>query len=99
MYGIEDNIYTLLQNYFKRNKDIRSVILFGSRAKGLYGKASDIDLCIEYIGRNKGTLVLEIEDRVGIYGVDIVFQDMIGEELKSQILRDGVQIYSIAMEL
>lgn len=93
MYGIEPSVYTRLQTYFQSNEDIRSVILFGSRAKGLETSRSDIDLCIDYIGKHKGTVIFEIEDRVGIYDVDVVFQETLGEELSAQIIRDGKQIY------
>lgn len=94
MYGIELNVYKNLIDYFKTNKDIQQVILFGSRAKGLAQATSDIDLCITYTGTSKGTLVFDIEDKVGIYSLDIVFKDSISEELTKQIQRDGQVIYT-----
>ena len=33
MYGINENVYNNLINYFKKNTNITNVILFGSRAK------------------------------------------------------------------
>jgi len=93
MYGIEKKVYKGLLNYFGNNSDIEKVILFGSRAKGNENINSDIDLCIGYIGKSKGTIVEEINDVVGIYSCDIVFQDSLNENIEKQITRDGIELY------
>lgn len=93
IYGIEEQVYERLMIYFKKNSDIQKVTLFGSRAKNLDKLNSDIDLCITYTGTNKGTTIFELEECVGIYSLDIVFEGAIGEELKKQIDRDGKVIY------
>lgn len=93
MYGINDLVYNKLIEYFNGNKDIIEVIIFGSRAKGNYSNNSDIDLCIKYVGKYKGTLVNEIEDIVGIYSCDILFDGNLNDEIKYQISRDGNVIY------
>lgn len=93
IYGIEEQVYERLMTYFKNNSQIQKVILFGSRAKNLEKLNSDIDLCITYTGDNKGTTIFELEECVGIYSLDVVFEGAIGETLKRQIDRDGKVIY------
>ena len=58
------------------------------------GLIKDIDLCISYIGKSKGTIVEEIDDIIGIYSCDIVFVDSLNENIEKQIGRDGIEIYS-----
>ncbi|MGV8981621.1 nucleotidyltransferase domain-containing protein [Clostridium sp.] len=81
-------------NYFLNNNNIEKVIIFGSRAKGTENINSDIDLCVGYIGKSKGTIVEEINDVIGIYSCDIVFLNSLNENIKKQIDRYGIQIYS-----
>jgi len=93
MYGIDKHVYTSLIYYFQNNTTIEKVIIFGSRAKGTENINSDIDLCIGYIGKSKGTIVEEINDVIGVYSCDIVFLDALNENIEKQIARDGIEIY------
>lgn len=93
MYGINEKIYKKLINYFEYNDNIEKVILFGSRAKKIEKINSDIDLCIGYIGKSKGTVVEDINEIIGVYSCDIVFLDSLNEDIEKQIARDGVEIY------
>ncbi|WP_460288196.1 nucleotidyltransferase domain-containing protein [Clostridium sp. CTA-7] len=61
VYGINKKVYENLIYYFKSNVDIEKVILFGSRAKGTENINSDIDLCISYMGKSKGSIVEKID--------------------------------------
>lgn len=94
MYGINEKMYKKLLSYFENNVNIRKVIIFGSRAKGTENINSDIDLCVDYTGKGKGTIVEDINDIIGIYSCDIVFLDSLNENIKKQIDRDGIEIYS-----
>jgi len=94
MYGIDKKVYNSLINYFLNNSNIEKVIIFGSRAKGTENINSDIDLCVGYIGKSKGTIVEEINDVIGIYSCDIVFLNSLNENIEKQIARDGIEIYS-----
>lgn len=94
MYGIEDSIYKNLTSYFKNNIYIKKVILFGSRAKGNYKYNSDIDIGILCDKKYKGSISEELNELVGLYSLDIVFLDSMNEEIKSQINRDGLEIYN-----
>lgn len=93
MYGINEKVYNNLLNYFKSNKEINKVILFGSRAKGNEALNSDIDLCIECSPNVRGSIVEYINELIGIYSCDMVFADKLNEEIKKQIQRDGIEIY------
>ena len=99
MYGIDKKVYKSLINYFLNNNNIEKVIIFGSRAKGIENINSDIDLCVSYIGKSKGTIVEEINDVIGIYSCDIVFINSLNENIKKQIDRDGIEIYSTSAHL
>jgi len=94
MYGIDKKVYKSLINYFLNNNNIEKVIIFGSRAKGTENINSDIDLCVGYIGKSKGTIVEEINDVIGIYSCDIVFLNSLNENIEKQVARDGIEIYS-----
>ena len=93
MYGVNEKVYKKLIDYFEYNNTIEKVIIFGSRAKGTENINSDIDLCIGYKGKSKGTIVEEISDIIGVYSCDIVFLDLLNENIKKQIDRDGIEIY------
>ena len=92
MYGIEEKRYKNLISYFKNNKYIQKVVLFGSRAKGNYKYNSDIDLGILCDKKYKGTIAEKLDEVVGIYSVDIVFLDSMNEEIKTQIEKYGIEI-------
>ncbi|SHH19309.1 nucleotidyltransferase family protein [Clostridium grantii] len=93
MYGINEKVYKNLINYFTNNTEIKKVILFGSRAKGMANFNSDIDLCVNYLGVNKGSIVEDIDELIGIYSCDIVFENSLNEEIRNQIDSHGVEIY------
>lgn len=95
MYGINSTVYNNLINYFNKNENIKSVILFGSRAKGNEKINSDIDLCIECTEKVRGIIEDDIEDIIGVYSCDILYLDLLNEEIKKQIDRDGIKIYKI----
>ncbi|WP_291652083.1 nucleotidyltransferase domain-containing protein [Clostridium sp.] len=77
---------------FKFNK--YRCLLYLSRAKGNYKYNSDIDIGILCDKKYKGTISEELDEIVGLYSLDIVFLDSMNEEIKSQINRDGLEIYN-----
>lgn len=93
MYGIQESVYRRLLKYFSEQCSIERVVLFGSRAKGLETVNSDIDLCIKMKLEGRGRVVLDIEELIGVYACDIVFEDRIAGAIKDQIQRDGIIIY------
>jgi predicted nucleotidyltransferase len=80
-----------------KNKDVRRVILFGSRARGENRKNSDIDLCVEFKNnlsfREKRKLKEELESLTGLYSLDLIFYDEIDEKFKAHILKQGRLLY------
>lgn len=94
MFGISEVVYDRIMQYFKQHSHINKVILFGSRAKNEYSHSSDIDLCIDSSDDLRGSIVLDLQELTGIYSCDILFEDKISGEIKNQIQRDGIVIYS-----
>ena len=94
MFGINKTVYKNMMDYFKNNIHIYQVIIFGSRAKGCYKYNSDIDLCISCDEKRRGSISEDIDDIVGIYSCDIVFEGHTNSELKEQIERFGKSMYS-----
>ncbi|ONI45022.1 hypothetical protein AN641_00955 [Candidatus Epulonipiscioides gigas] len=93
MYGINEQVYIKLQEYFEYTSGIEQVILYGSRAKGTHFYSSDIDICVTYTGKNKFDVINTLEDIVGVYSIDIVFADKLNQNLKQQIDKYGITIY------
>ncbi|WP_090089036.1 nucleotidyltransferase domain-containing protein [Clostridium uliginosum] len=94
MYGINEKVYENLLKYFNENKDINRIILFGSRAKGNAKINSDIALCIDCTKRSRSKIVDHINEIIGIYSSDILFMDSLNLEIKKQIDKYGIEIYS-----
>lgn len=93
MYGINEKVYNNLIFYFNEDKEIKEVILFGSRAKENYKDNSDIDLCINCSSKVKGTIKERIDEIIGIYSCDVVFFDTLNDEIRKQIERDGIKLF------
>ncbi len=94
MYGINEKVYNNILVYFEKEKDINKVTLFGSRAKGNAKINSDIDLCINCSKKVRYKIVENIDDIIGIYSSDILFSDSLNLEVKEQINKYGIEIYS-----
>ncbi|EPZ38341.1 nucleotidyltransferase [Anoxybacillus ayderensis] len=92
-YGISQNVFERLMAYFRSEEEIQRVVLFGSRAKGTARYNSDIDLCIDYTGKQKWKVIDAIDEMVGIYSFDVLFFDSLNKEIARQIERDGIVIY------
>ena len=76
-----------------RKWGIRTLIIFGSRARGDYRQKSDIDLAVS--GGDQVRFALEVEDETPtLLNFDIVDLDaQISSELRAAIKRDGRLIY------
>lgn len=93
-FGLNEEVYNKIEKIVKENSKYRFKI-FGSRAKGTYKNASDIDIAVfknvskedEYKIRNQFDL-LDI-----IYKIDLVFIDEnIKKEFLEEILKEGIDI-------
>lgn len=98
-FGISDRTYQKLLDTFSKHREIKEVLIFGSRAKGNYKTGSDIDLALK--GEKVGPeLIFRLKSlfnsRLSIpYKVDVVGYDyLIHPELKEHINCAGQLIYS-----
>ena len=78
---------------FAKKHSIQKVILFGSRARGTHRERSDIDIAV--YGGNFDSFYWDIKENVhSLLIFDIVEADGdISEELREEIVKDGVVIY------
>jgi len=97
VFGLKKSEIEGLKSIFKKKKDIQSVILFGSRAKGNYKSGSDIDLAIV---ADNFTLSELLDLQVNIdklylpYKVDLVdLSKTKNQDLKNHIKRVGIDFY------
>lgn len=83
-----EEIRTLAEKY-----GMQKVVLFGSRARGDFGRASDIDLAV--IGGDVPLFSLDAEDRVPtLLSFDVVdLSQDVSEELRVSIEEEGIVLY------
>jgi len=75
MYGLSYQTITELRGVFSKYKNIKRVLIFGSRAKGNYREGSDIDFAVVGEGIDRALLsdvCLRIEELGLLYKVDVI---------------------------
>jgi len=96
-FGLPEVTVQKLKEIFKRHPQIRSVVLYGSRAKGTHKTGSDIDLTLHAPELTLSDLLkieTEIDDLLLPYQVDLsLYHQIANEELKAHIQRVGKQFY------
>jgi predicted nucleotidyltransferase len=97
-HGLTIRDVQTLFDIFKKFQEVKTVYLYGSRAKGTYNFGSDIDLAIMNEGVSEKTIraiKTEIEDSCLPYFVDICnFPTLTHKELSEQIIKVGMPFYS-----
>ncbi len=90
MYGLTDDEIKMIKNAIARFAEIEQAKIFGSRARGDYSRASDVDIAI--IGENINTNIVgelhyTLEETLPIpYYFDIVHYNSLSNlELKKEI--------------
>ncbi len=96
-YGLDIELLTKINNIFSHYPEIKSVIIFGSRAKGNFKPGSDIDLAI--IGNITPTIIsqiyLQIDELNSPYKFDLInYNSISNNDLLEHINRIGKTIYS-----
>jgi predicted nucleotidyltransferase len=94
--GLDHRIIEILNSVFCRYSDIESVVLFGSRAKGIAKHNSDIDLAIFGVENDLciETIALELDLLPLPYKFDVKsFSSIHNSALSDHIERVGVRIY------
>jgi len=96
-FGLDENVIRQINSVFEKHAAIEKVILYGSRAKGNFKPASDIDLTIISRATDLSFLFAienEIDDLLLPYKVDLSIYSMLdNENLKEHIHRIGVDFY------
>ena len=90
--GIKPIVLEEIRMLAQKHK-INKVILFGSRARGDYWRASDVDLAVQ--GGDIVNFALDVEENTStLLQYDIVnYSEKKSEELRNEIERDGVILY------
>ncbi len=93
IYGLKERDMQTLSAIFSKYSEVHKVVLFGSRAKGIYHSGSDIDIAImdtDISYRLLRRIKSDIADSSLPYTVDLVnFLSLTNEALKEHILRVG----------
>lgn len=97
MYGLSDAVITDICGVFRHFPNIDRVLIFGSRAKGVYSEGSDIDLAVIGEGLTFNQLMdinIRIEDLGLLYKVDVVdYSKNAGTPIGQHIDRVGKLFY------
>ena len=95
--GLRDKDVDILRNTFRHFSFVQEVRVFGSRAKGIARRSSDLDLAIsspEATTAEWAELCEALQNTPIIYELDIVRPERVANErLKAKIAHEGVMIY------
>lgn len=96
-FGLKDSVIEEFCSVFKRYKNIKTILIFGSRAKGNYREGSDIDLAAVGEGVTAAqllTILTDIDDLELLYTVDLLdYQKVQGTPIGDHINRIGQVFY------
>ncbi|WP_031527704.1 nucleotidyltransferase family protein [Dyadobacter crusticola] len=96
-YGLKESTIAAIQSVFIKYPGVKEVILYGSRAKGNFRNASDIDLML--VGESLTLSDLfkietELDDLLLPYKIDLaVYHQIENKELVAHIDRVGVVFF------
>lgn len=74
----------------------KRVLLFGSRARGEHRPLSDFDLAFEGVEDSKAWQEFRLDqiyEPICLFPMDLVRLETAPEELRSEIERDGIEVY------
>ena len=93
MYGLKDEQIEAIKKVFSQYPEVEQAIIFGSRAKGNFKPASDIDIALKGAALNNTVLNKisnALQDSALPYTFDLVlFQQITNKELIDHIERIG----------
>jgi predicted nucleotidyltransferase len=97
-FGLSELQLKEIVEFISRYSEVEEAVLFGSRAVGNYGRASDVDVAI--FGQNvtnmlAQTIKLDVEEDTYLpYFFDIVaISDKTDEKLKQQVKKFGITLF------
>jgi type I restriction enzyme S subunit len=98
-YGLEENEISAIKNILAQHEEVEQAILYGSRAKGNFKPASDIDLVLKGEKLNitiQNKIANELDDLLLPYIFDLsVFHQISNVDLLEHIERVGVTFYEL----
>jgi predicted nucleotidyltransferase len=89
MYGLSSSAVEKINDVFSKHRKIEKAVLYGSRAKGNYKDASDIDLTL--YGRVTFPELLRIESELDDLLLPWTIDLSIYEQIDNPALRDHIQ--------
>ncbi len=98
-FGLDEKVLQEIISIFKKYIEIESAKIFGSRARGDYRKASDIDIVLfgnRMTNEINTKVFYDIDELYLPYKIDLINFNSIGSKnkIKENILREGVEIYA-----
>ena len=98
-FGLEEKVILDIIEILKKYEEVESAKIFGSRARGDYREASDIDIALfgEKLTSSINTKIFfEIEDLYLPYKIDLINFNSINPDdtIKDNILKEGVEFYA-----
>lgn len=99
MFGLNEKIIKDIIEILKKYDEVEKAVIFGSRARGDYKKASDIDMALygDNLTNSINTKIFyEIDDLYLPYKLDLINFNSLGidEEIKKSIIKEGVEFYA-----
>lgn len=99
MFGLNEKIIENIIEILKKYDEVEKAVIFGSRARGDYKKASDIDMALygDKLTNSINTKIFyEIDDLYLPYKLDLInFNSLeIDEEIRKSIIEEGVEFYA-----
>lgn len=97
-FGLEEEVLKKIVDILKKYEEVERAKIFGSRARGDYKKASDIDIALfgENLTHTINTKIFyEIDELYLPYKIDLINFNSLGTEnkIRDNILNEGVDIY------
>lgn len=98
-FGLDEKIIEDMVNILKKYEEVESAKIFGSRARGDYQKASDIDIALfgDKLTFSINTKIFyEIDNLYLPYKIDLINFNSLGEKntIRDNILKEGVEFYA-----
>ena len=102
MYGLSERSYNELLDILASVPEIEEASIYGSRARGDYWRASDVDLSLrgKHLTRHTLTLLNDrlYESHIPLFFDVHIFDNIKNPEFRANVLRDGKVIYRRAQD-
>lgn len=97
-FGLNESVIENIINILKKYVEVESAKIFGSRARGDYRKASDVDIALfgSKLTHSINTKIYyEIDELYLPYKIDLINFNTLADDdkLRENILKEGVEFY------